>query len=98
MKIGKYEFTDKSQADTKLESVSNAVAVVRLGNIILEDAQLDEDLNEIQPPTLSDKYHIDVMWEGLDDHPYGWKSYAVNVADGNGVHSFYGIDYQTHKL
>ena len=31
------------------------------------------------------------------DHPYGWKSYAIDI-EGNGVHSFYGLDYDSHKM
>ena len=38
------------------------------------------------------------MWKGIEEHPYGWKSYAVAVADGNGIHSFYGVDYQINKM
>jgi hypothetical protein len=32
------------------------------------------------------------------EHPYGWKSAAVGNIDGNGVHSFYGVDYQENKM
>lgn len=92
-KWAKYEFNDKEQFETKLESLTVSYsAIVRLGNILLEEA------NDTEEAVLSDKYHIDIMWKDVEDHPYGWKSYAVAVADGNGVHSFYGIDYQTNKL
>ena len=37
------------------------------------------------------------MWAGLEEHPYGWKSAAVTV-EGQGVHSFYGVDYQENKI
>ena len=31
------------------------------------------------------------------DHPEGWEDYAVDI-EGNGVHSFYGLDYDSHKI
>ena len=92
MKIGKYEFKDEATADSKIKALG-----------------VDEDGNETKAPVLSDKYHLDVAWK-LDDtynedgelvkaeHPYGWKSSAVAISDGNGVHSFYGLDYQELKI
>ncbi len=65
---------------------------MKLGNIVLQEANEDNDA------LLSEKYHLDVMWKDIEEHPYGWKSYAVAVSDGNGVHSFYGVDYQTNKF
>jgi hypothetical protein len=94
MKIGKYAFDSKEQAESKIKSLGTAQ---------------DENGNEY--PThkhtivqLSDKWHVDALWldleadeEGKVDHPYGWKSYAVNI-DGNGVHSFLGLDYNSYKF
>jgi hypothetical protein len=92
-KWAKYEFNDKEQFDTKVENLTATYnAIVRLGNIILEEG------TETEEAVLSDKYHVDVIWEDVEEHPYGWKSYVVAITDGNGVHSFYGIDYQTNKL
>jgi hypothetical protein len=78
--------------------------IVQLGNIVLEQGSYDEEGNEIVAPVLSDKWHVDALWldleadeEGKLDHPYGWKSYAVNI-DGNGVHSFLGLDYNSYKF
>ena len=82
--------------------------IVKLGYIVLEQGIYDEDGNETKAPVLSDKYHLDVLWKDLEpidaeaevleyDHPYGWKSYAVNIND-NGVHSFMGLDYQKYKF
>ena len=117
MKIGKYEFKDQKTADSKTKALgvdedgnpTHGHAIVRLGHIVLEQGEYDEEGNETKPPVFSDKYHLDVAWK-LDDtydeegelvkaeHPYGWKSSAVAISDGNGVHSFYGVDYQTNKL
>ena len=94
MKIGKYEFTDKAQADSKIEALgeNHNHTIVKLGYIVLEQSEIDEEGDIV-----SDKYHVDVMWTGLKEHPYGWKSYAIGLSD-NGVHSFLGIDYQKYKL
>lgn len=106
IKIGKYAFTDKSTSDAKITALGvddegNAThghAIVKLGHIVLEQGEYDAEGNEIKAPVLSDKYHLDVAWKNLESHPYGWKTSAVAVADGNGVHSFYGIDYQENKM
>ena len=46
-----------------------------------EEAVIDEDGNIVTPEVVS------------YDHPYGWKSYAVDI-DGDGVHSFLGLSYK----
>ena len=109
MKIGKYEFKDKATADSKIKALGVATdedgneypthghAIVKLGHIVLEQGEYDEEGNETKAPVLSDKYHLDVAWKLDDtydeegnlikaDHPYGWKSSAVTISDGNGVH------------
>ena len=115
-KIGKYEFDSKEQAKSKINSLGTATdedgntypthnhTIIELGKIIVTPGQYDEEGNEITAPTLSDKYHVDVLWKGLEadeegdyDHPYGWKSYSVNI-DNNGVHAFMGLDYQLYKF
>jgi hypothetical protein len=109
IKIAKYEFLDKEQAETKINALGIATdengneyqthkhTIVQLGNIVLEQGEYDEEGNETVAPVLSDKWHVDVLWKGIDDHPYGWKSYAVDI-DGDGVHSFLGLSYNAHKL
>ena len=99
MRIGKYEFTDKAQADSKIEALGEEHnhTIVKLGNIVLQQADFNEELEVVKEAVLSNKYHVDVMWIGLEDHPYGWKSYAVDLS-GNGVHSFLGVDYIENKM
>ena len=99
MKIGKYEFNDKAQADSKIEALgeNHNHTIVKLGNIVLEQAKVNDEGNIENEAVLSDKYHVDVMWIGLEDHPYGWKSYAVDLSD-NGVHSFLGVNYIENKM
>ena len=109
MRISKYEFNSKEQAQEKIDALGTATdengneypthkhTIVHLGNIVLQQGEYDEEGNETVAPVLSDKWHVDVLWKELDDHPYGWKSYAVDVS-GNGVHSFFGLSYDSHKL
>lgn len=118
--ISKYEFDSQAQAESKIEALGVATdedgntypthkhSIVKLGNITLQQGVFDENGNEVTPPVLSDKYHVDVLWNLSDsyddegnvvyaDHPYGWKTYSVDL-DDNGVHSFMGLDYTKYKF
>jgi hypothetical protein len=124
MKIAKYQFDSQEQAESKVRGLGvetyegNEIplhdhTVVHLGHIVLEDGVYDEDGNEVTAPVLSDKWHVDVLWqhtyevqgEGDDavnvlvepTHPYGWATYKVDL-DTEGVHGFYGLSYQDMKL
>ena len=120
MKIGKYEFKNEKTALSKIKSLGVATdedgneypthkhSIVKLGHIVLERGEYDNEGNETKAPVLSSKYHLDVAWQLEDtysengelikaEHPYGWKSANVDL-DSNGVHSFYGVDYLTHKF
>ena len=109
IRISKYEFLNKEQAETKINALGTAQdengneypthkhTIVHLGHIVEQQGQYDEDGNELVAPVLSSKYHVDVLWKGIDDHPYGWKSYAVDVS-GDGVHSFLGLNYDSYKI
>jgi hypothetical protein len=65
---------------------SHKHTIVKLGNIVLEQGEYDEEGEETKAPVLSEKYHVDVLWKDLEetdedgnvtvDHPYGWKSYS----------------------
>ena len=107
--IGKYEFDSKEQAETKIKALGvktdeNGVeypthkhTIVQLGHIVEQQGEYDADGNETKAAVLSDKYHVDALWKGIDDHPYGWKSYVVDI-DGDGVHSFLGLSYNSYKF
>ena len=133
MRISKYEFNSKEQAQEKIDALGTATdengneypthksTIVQLGNIVLEQGEYDEEGEEITAPVLSDKWHLDVAWSDAEittveeeavldeegmvvtpevvsvDHPYGWKSYAVDI-EGDGVHSFFGLSYDSLKL
>ena len=116
MKIAKYEFTSKEQAQTKIdalgvstdengnESPNHKHTIVSLGHIVLEQAVIDEDGEVVTEAVLSEDWHVDVLWVGLEadedgiiDHPYGWKSKSVDI-DGDGVHAFFGLNYDSLKF
>ena len=54
-------------------------------------------MQTIKEPILSDKYHVDVIWHEIEDHPWGWKTYSCDL-DTEGVHSFYGVSYLENKM
>jgi hypothetical protein len=78
--------------------------IVHLGYITLENAVIDEDGEVVTEAVLSTDWHVDVLWIGLEanedgvySHPYGWGSKSVDV-DGNGIHAFLGLDYNSLKI
>ena len=99
MKIGKYEFDSLEQAETKINALGEEHnhTIVKLGNIVLEQGEYDEDGNVIKEPVYSLKYSVDAMWIGLDKHPYGWGTKAIDI-DSEGVHKFAGVNYQDNKM
>ena len=105
MKVSKYEFNSKEQADSKIEGLgvneegypTHNHTIVRLGHIVVSKATYDEDGNELTPAVHSDKYHVDVLWQGIDSHPYGWATYAIDLSD-EGTHSFFGVSYIKNKM
>jgi len=119
-KIGKYEFDSLEQAESKINALGTSTdedgntypthkhCIVELGNIVIIPGDYDEKGNELTAPVLSEMYHVDVLWKGLEPidpeaetlqytHPEGWADYAADVND-NGVHSFMGLDYQQYKF
>ena len=99
----KYEFDSQAQAEAKIDALPSETiddikypahnhAIVKLGFIIIEQGQYDDELNEIKAPVLSDKYSVDVLWDNLSESPYGWKSYEIQV-EGKGVHTFAGWNF-----
>lgn len=98
-KIGKYEFDSLEQAETKINALGDEHnhTIVKLGNIVLEQGEYDEEGNVTKEPVYSLKYSVDAMWIGIDKHPYGWGTKAIDI-DGEGVHNFAGVNYQDNKM
>jgi len=109
MKLAKYQFDSKEQFETKFKGLGvitdeegNEVpnhphVSVVLGHIVIEQAEYDEEGVTTKEAVYSIKYAVDMAFFGLDAHPYGWKSYSIDVV-GEGVHSFAGVSYQDNKF
>lgn len=119
-KIGKYEFDDSVQADSKINALGTITTdlgdvvpshnhiIIRLGYIVLEKAEYNENGEQTKAAVLSDKYHVDVLWKGLEPidaeaevlqytHPDGWGDYSIDI-NNEGVHSFMGLKYNEYKF
>ena len=89
----KYQFGSKGSASTKINALgvdeegnpTHNHAVVRLGNIVLENGTYDEEGNEITAPVLSGNYHVDVLWDGDPDED--WEDFTI-WCPPMGVHTF----------
>lgn len=99
----KYEFNSKEQAETKIAALPHTEidgesyldgghTIVHLGYLWVEEPTFDAEGNVETEGVASDKYSIDVLWQGLESSPYGWASYEINV-EGNGVHTFAGRNF-----
>ena len=105
MRIGKYEFNSKEQAKNKIDKLgldedgnpTHPHTIVKLGYLTLVQGEYDEEGNEITPPVISDKYSVDVMWQGVQDNPYGWATYELDL-EGEGAHGFFGRKYEDYKI
>jgi hypothetical protein len=96
--IAKYKFTSKEQFDAKLESLVDVkFDKAELGHIVLASAVVDEDGVEVTPEVISEGWHVDMIFHDIEDHPYGWKSYNVDLSS-EGSHGFAGVSYLTHKF
>ena len=106
--IAKYEFNSKEQFDAKFEALHTEDAEgnkipnvkfdkVELGHIVLASAVVDEDGLEVSPEVISEGWHVDMIWHDLENHPYGWKSYNVDLSS-EGLHGFAGVSYLANKF
>jgi hypothetical protein len=119
MRISKYEFNTEKLADKKIAALPHTTdddgnrhpahrhTVVKIGHIVVENGEYNEEGKETKAPVLSKKYSVDVLWKDLEEtdedgnvtieHPKGWKSKALDL-EGEGVHGFLGLSYQDYKL
>jgi hypothetical protein len=106
--ISKYEFNSKEQYESKFASLhtedeeGNLIpkfkfTVISIGHIVLEQGVYDEEGVEITPPVMGDKWHVDALWHNLEDHPYGWKTYSIEL-ESEGMHGFVGLSYLDNKF
>ena len=77
--------------------------ITKLGYEVLEEAVYDEE-EVVSETVFGEGYLVDILWRdleedenGLVDHPYGWKTFEVNIVD-EGIHGFSGLKYQDLKF
>jgi hypothetical protein len=89
----KYSFGSKGAATTKLNALgideegnpTHSHAIVHLGNLVEQEAVLNEEGEVTTEAVLSSTYHIDVLWDG--EPVEAWDSAMVWCAP-MGVHTF----------
>ena len=86
----KYEFVDEAEANKAIDLLRDeegnlTQSVVKLGFIVKTAGTYDEEGNEVTAPVLSEKYAVDVCWDG--EPVDGWEEHIV-WATPLGVHSF----------
>lgn len=99
----KIEALGLEQDENGYTSPTHNHTVVELGYEVLGQAIYDEE-GMVSDAIYGDKYLVDVLWENLEpdedgeiDHPYGWKTYSVDIED-EGIHGFAGLRYQSLKF
>ena len=98
MKIGKYKFNSKEQAETKIEGLGeeHKHTIVKLGFEKLTDAIIVDGEVTVDA-VYSDAFLVDALWDNLESHPFGWKSYEIDI-DSEGMHRFSGVSYLDNKI
>ena len=89
----KYSFGSKGAATTKLNALphdeegnpTHSHAIVHLGNLVEQEAVVNEEGEVTTEAVLSSTYHIDVLWDG--EPVESWDSAMVWCAP-MGVHTF----------
>jgi hypothetical protein len=60
-------------------------SVVEIGHIMTKPPVLDEEMNMINPPVISDKYSVDILWK--DQELPSFESFKI-WCEPIGIHSF----------
>jgi len=100
----KYEFNSQEQAEEKIAALPHDTddegneypthqhTIVKLGYLLVTEPTFDDEGNVETEGVASEMYSVDVLWNDLDESPYGWKSYEITV-EGNGAHTFAGWNF-----
>lgn len=89
----KYEFADEATVDALIAALPHDEegnptykhAITKLGYIVKTPGVYDEEGNETTPPVLSDKFGVDVYWDG--DPLESWATHIVWPTP-MGVHTY----------
>ena len=103
--VKKYEFENESIVDSLIKNLGVAKdedgneypthqnAIVKIGFFATKDAKFDDELNEIEPAVLYDKFCVDVYWNDENDNTINdWSDFEITI-DNEGIHSFAGVKY-----
>lgn len=103
--VKKYEFENESIVDSLIKKLgvdtdedgneysTHQNAIVKIGFFATKEAKFDDELNEIEPPVLYDKFCVDVFWNDENDSAIAeWSTYEITIQD-EGVHKFAGVKY-----
>tara|TARA_R110000782_G_scaffold268738_1_gene365716 strand:+ start:1700 stop:1996 length:297 start_codon:yes stop_codon:yes gene_type:complete len=85
----RYQFNDKAQAEQKVSAFievneqGDKVQTIKASFIWLDkfvkvNGKYNEKGEEITAPIFTDPYSLDVVWDDLEESPYGWKSYEID--------------------
>ena len=81
------------------EEGEEITAPVLSENYHVDMAWWEDGITTIEEEAILDENGIVITPEVTSiDHPYGWKTYAIDLEEGQGMHSFAGVDYQSHKM
>jgi len=113
----KYEMASKEAADALIDALPSATdeegntypthrhSIVRLGYLCVTEPIFDEEGNVLTEGVQSDKYSVDVLWDGdslMDEegnivYPNGWEDaeiqYDPSWQSRNGYHKFGGWNF-----
>ena len=75
----RYQFKTKKQAEKKVDSLSKNMkaSIIWLDKFVKINGTYSEQGEEITVPIFTNPYSLDVVWDDLDESPYGWKSYEI---------------------
>jgi hypothetical protein len=101
-----FEVKEKRDGSGEYKIPTHKHLIVHIGSVLLKEAKfglLDEEkvmeekgAFEVLEPPVFGGYRVDVLWKELHEHPYGWKTYSLDL-DTEGMHSF-GVSYLENKM
>ena len=85
----RYLLNDKQQAEQKVSAFTEVneqgeevqtvkASFIWLDKFVKVNGEYNEKGEEITAPIFTDSYSLDVVWDDLEQSPYGWKSYEIN--------------------
>ena len=84
----RYQFKSKEQAEQKVSAFTEVneegeevqtikASFIWLNKFVKVNGEYNKEGEEITAPIFTESYSLDVVWNDLDESPYGWKSYEI---------------------